>query len=64
MKDQITKGTRVGFDSEHGPQKGTVIGILQDIGNGQRVAAVEVDWQMSGFVWQVPVNDLQVLAAA
>lgn len=64
MTTQIIKGARVEFDSEHGPQKGTVIDVKRDISNGQPFAAVEVDHALPGCVWQVPLNDLQVKAAA
>lgn len=64
MNEQITAGTRVEFDSEHGTQKGTVIGVMEDVGKGQHFAAVEVDHILPGCVWQVPLNELQVKAAA
>jgi hypothetical protein len=59
MQTQIIAGTRVEFDSEHGPQKGTVIGVQKDISNGQAYAVVEVDHVLNGCTWQVPLNNLQ-----
>lgn len=61
---KIISGARVAFDSEHGPQQGTVLGVLRDISNGQRFAAVEIVHELPGIVWQVPVEQLQVKAAA
>lgn len=64
MKHEITAGMRVEFDSEHGPQKGTVVGIQKDITNGQGHAVVEVDHALAGCTWVVPLPDLQPAAVA
>jgi hypothetical protein len=55
----IRPGMRVEFDSEHGPQKGTVVGELKDINNGEKYAVVAIDHALSGCVWQVPASNLQ-----
>jgi hypothetical protein len=55
----IGPGSTVKFDSEAGPQQGTVAEILTDIGNGARVAFVRVDGTLDGAPWRVPVNELQ-----
>lgn len=59
MKKEITPGDRVRFESEDGPQRGRVADIKPDLGNGQRIALVDVPGTMNGKPWQVPVNDLQ-----
>jgi hypothetical protein len=64
MKHEITTGMRVAFDSEHGMQNGSVIGIQKDISNGQGYAVVEVDHALSGITWQVPLANLQPEAVA
>lgn len=60
----IGPGSPVKFDSEAGPQHGTVQQILTDIGNGARVAFVRVSGTLDGAPWRVPVNELQLLEAA
>lgn len=58
MKTEITAGSRVKFDSDHGPQKGTVIDVKRDIANGEGFAVIEVDHALAGCVWQVPLTKL------
>ena len=60
----IGPGSTVKFDSEAGPQQGTVAEILTDIGNGARIAFVRVEGTMDGTPWRVPVNELQHQEAA
>jgi len=60
----IGPGSLVKFDSEVGPQQGTVAEILTDIGNGARIAFVRVTGTLDGAPWRVPVNDLQHAEAA
>jgi hypothetical protein len=60
----IGPGSTVKFDSEAGPQQGTVAEILTDIGNGARIAFVRVTGTLDGAPWRVPVNDLQRVEAA
>lgn len=55
----IGPGSPVKFDSEAGPQQGTVAEILTDIGNGARIAFVRVEGTLDGAPWRVPVNELQ-----
>lgn len=62
-KKDITAGARVAFDTEHGPQKGTVAEIKPDLGNGQRIAIVCVNGTQGGAPWHIPVNELQRVAA-
>lgn len=63
-RNSIGPGSPVKFDSEAGPQQGTVAEILTDIGNGARIAFVRVAGTLDGAPWRVPVNDLQLLEAA
>lgn len=58
MKKSITIGTPVEFDSEHGPQRGTVADIKANI------ATVKVVGTLSNMPWTVPVNELQRVKAA
>lgn len=60
----IGPGSHVKFDSEAGPQQGTVAEILADIGNGAKVAFVRVAGTLDGAPWRVPVNELQHVEAA
>lgn len=59
MKKEITVGTKVRFESDDGPQRGQVADIKPDLGNGQRIALVNVPGTMNSRPWHVPVNDLQ-----
>jgi len=63
-RNTIGPGSPVKFDSEAGPQQGTVAEILTDIGNGARIAFVRVTGTLDGAPWRVPVNDLQHAEAA
>lgn len=55
----ITVGTPVTFDSEDGPQRGTVRGFKPDVTNGQRFALVKVPGTLGGEPWQLPINQLE-----
>lgn len=59
----ITSGSRVSFDSDEGPQAGVVECVKPDLGNGQRIALVRVADTLDGMPWQVPVEQLQAVAA-
>lgn len=54
----ITIGTAVLFDSD-GPQAGTVEDIKLDVGNGQRIALVNVPGTLDGTPWHMPIDQLQ-----
>lgn len=58
MKKKITVGMPVDFESEHGPQRGTVAGIKQDVTNGQTYALIDVNGTMNGAPWQMPIDAL------
>jgi len=60
----IGTGSRVKFDSEAGPQTGTVLELKTDIGNSARIAFVRVEGTLDGAPWRVPVNELQHEEAA
>jgi len=60
----IGPGSTVKFDSEAGPQQGTVAETLTDIGNGARIAFVRVNGTLDGAPWRIPVNELQHVEAA
>ena len=60
----IAAGSAVKFDSEHGPQNGTVEDIKTDISNGAKIALVRVAGTLDGAPWRVPVNELHHAAAA
>ncbi len=59
----IDPGARVEFDSEFGPQTGTVLTITRDVGNGQPFAVIEIDHGMAGMPWKVPLQQLQLQPA-
>ena len=63
-RNPIGPGSPVKFDSEVGPQQGTVAEIMTDIGNGAKVAVVRVTGTLDGAPWRVPVNELQHAEAA
>lgn len=63
-RNPIGPGSPVKFDSEAGPQQGTVAEIMTDIGNGAKVAVVRVTGTLDGAPWRVPVNELQHAEAA
>lgn len=55
----IKIGARVAFDSEDGPQQGTVSGFKADLGNGRSHALVKVTGTLNGEPWTIPVDQLQ-----
>ncbi len=59
----IQQGSRVEFDSDYGPQTGTVFGVMRDVGNGEPFAMVEIDHAMDGMYWKVPLHKLQAQPA-
>lgn len=63
-QDEIGPGSAVKFDSEAGPQTGTIHEIKTDIGNGAKVALVRVEGTLGGQPWRIPVNELQHAEAA
>lgn len=63
-KNTITAGTSVKFDSETGPQTGTVQEVKTDLTNGAKVALVRVPGTLDNMPWQVPVNELSHAEAA
>ena len=63
-RKNIVPGSLVTFDSEAGPQSGTVIELKTDIGNSARIAFVRVSGTLEGAPWRVPVNELQHVEAA
>lgn len=63
-QNTIGPGSTVKFDSEDGPQTGTVHEIKTDLTNGAKVALVRVEGTLSGQPWRVPVNELQHAEAA
>lgn len=64
QQNTIGPGTTVKFDSEAGPQTGTVHEIKTNIGNGAKVALVRVEGTLGGQPWRIPVNELQHAEAA
>lgn len=64
QQNTIGPGTAVKFDSDDGPQTGTVHEIKTDIGNGAKVALVRVAGTLGGQPWRVPVNELTHAEAA
>ncbi|WP_343728495.1 hypothetical protein [Duganella sp.] len=56
---QITVGSPVRFDSDHGFQTGKVADIKADLSNGRRIAAVQVPGALDGQPWHIPVDELQ-----
>jgi hypothetical protein len=63
-QNTITAGASVKFDSETGPQTGTVQEIKTDLTNGAKVALVRVPGTMDNTPWQIPVNELSHAEAA
>jgi len=63
-RKNIGPGSPVTFDSEAGPQSGTVIELKTDIGNSARIAFVRVNGTLDSALWRVPVNELQHVEAA
>lgn len=59
----IRPGAHVTFDTEHGPQRGTVTEIRADLGNGQRIALVQVPGTQGGAPWCLPVEQLHRVVA-
>ena len=64
MNPQITVGTHVEFDTEHGPQAGIIEDIRHDLGNGQRIAVICVPGTLNRTSWMIPIEQLQRIKAA
>ena len=64
QQNTIGPGSAVKFDSEAGPQTGTVHEIKTDIGNGAKVALVRVAGTLAGTPWRIPVHELKHAEAA
>lgn len=63
MKNQIAIGNIVKFDTEHGPQTGTVRGLIPNAAH-PTAAIIDVDHTLEGAMWTIPVNDLSIVDAA
>jgi hypothetical protein len=62
--DQVGARDRVEFDDPHdGPQKGTVIGIVNSP-EAPATAVILVDHSMEGVTWNVPLRDLKRMETA
>jgi len=57
--NRIAIGTTVTFDSDEGPQRGTVHALKPDLGNGQKYALVKVPGTLNGEPWAMPIDQLQ-----
>lgn len=57
--NRIIIGTAVTFDTDEGPQRGTVHGFKPDLSNGQKYALVKVPGTMNGALWPMPVDQLE-----
>lgn len=62
MKNDITIGTKVKFESDDGPRTGRVADFKPDISNGQRIALVDVAGTLNRMPWQIPVTELKAAA--
>lgn len=60
MSSEIKIGTHVKFESDYGPQTGYVIDLIKCIANGQPHATIEVDHELHGIVWAIPLAGLQL----
>ncbi|GGY67865.1 hypothetical protein [Pseudoduganella albidiflava] len=61
---KIGPGSPVTFESDAGPQHGTVAEIKTDVTNGAKIASVRVPGTMGGAPWTMPVNELSHAEAA
>ena len=59
MDSTIIVGTHVAFDSDHGPQTGRVTAFIKCIENGQPNAMIEIDHELDGIIWTMPVAALK-----
>jgi putative DNA primase/helicase len=56
----ITRGCRVEFDKEGATLTGAVFNITSDIGNGRKMATVELEHELPGVVEIVPLDKLKL----
>lgn len=54
----ITRGSRVKFDLDGSTVTGTVFNITTDIGNGRKMANVELEHELPGVIKTVPFDSL------
>lgn len=54
----ITRGSRVKFDKDGATLTGTVFHIMSDIGNGRKMAVVELEHELPGVFDTVPFDQL------
>jgi len=64
MKREIVVGSEVEFDSEYGPQNGTVTEIKKDIANGRPIALIDVPSTQGSASWKLPIDQLKLYKAA
>jgi len=63
-RNTICPGTTVAFDSDAGPQTGTVHEIEAGISNGSKIAVIRVAGTLDGAPWRVLVSELTHKEAA
>ena len=56
---KIGPGTPVTFESDAGPQRGTVAAIKTDLSNGAKIATIRVPGTLDGAPWTMPVAELE-----
>jgi hypothetical protein len=61
---KIGPGSPVTFESDAGPQRGTVAEIKTDLTNGAKIASVQVTGTLGDAPWTMPVNELRHTEAA
>ncbi|MFZ6871133.1 hypothetical protein ACO0LF_03600 [Undibacterium sp. Di27W] len=59
VNQEIKVGSYVEFDSDYGPQKGVVTGLLPCLENGRQFAAIEIDHELDGIVFKMPIDTLK-----
>jgi len=61
---KIGPGSPVTFESDAGPQRGTVADIKTDLTNGAKVASVRVPGTLGDTPWTMPMHELRHAEAA
>ncbi|MFZ6819823.1 hypothetical protein [Undibacterium sp. Ji22W] len=59
MTNPITRGSRVKFDKDGTTLTGTVFHIVNDIGNGRKMAVIEIEHKLPGITMTMPFDELK-----
>ncbi|TWI65189.1 hypothetical protein IP91_02596 [Pseudoduganella lurida] len=60
QQQQIGRGAVVDFDTQEGPQRGTVTNLFEDITHQRTLAEIRVPNTLNGMPWLMKLTDLRL----